>query len=149
MGVAKKFKTRAMQRGIYLEKCVLKELENVIGTNIESSGFIILKEYGVIGASPDGIISDAVIEIKCPTSEQSFGRYINPKGQVAKKFLAQIHLQMLARNVKRGLFCVAKPDFEHSKQLTVINVNYDDEFLKTVLDNALEFWKTNVFSFVT
>ncbi|KAJ8963991.1 hypothetical protein NQ314_005203 [Rhamnusium bicolor] len=105
----------SMNRGIRLEKAVLKELEKDINTRIDVSGFIILQKFGILGASPDGVTKDSVVEIKCSVSEQNFSRYIDSNGEISKKYLAQVNLQMLSKNLKKGIFCVAHPDFETSK----------------------------------
>ena len=74
--------------GKTLEKVVINELKNKLNINIKNVGFIILKEYGVVGASPDGITEDSVIEIKCPISEISFSRYVNSKNKIARKIFS-------------------------------------------------------------
>lgn len=145
MGVTKQFETAAMKRGITLEKRVIKELEKKISGTIRSSGFNILKKYGVIGASPDGITDDSVVEVKCPISDTSFSRYINNEGKITKKFLAQINLQMLSANVNKGIFCVADPEFENNKKITTVHVEFDSEFTEHVINCALDFWKANIF----
>ena len=50
---------------------------NHLGVSVENCGFIILPEYGWLGASPDGIVRDptseqpcGIIEIKCPYSKR-------------------------------------------------------------------------------
>lgn len=145
MGVSKKFDTPAMKRGRNLEKNVISELEKKLNIKVKQVGLIILKDYGVIGASPDGVTQDSVIEIKCPVSEKSFSRYINYKNEIAKKYLAQINLQMLAKGVKKGIFCIAHPDFETTKKITVVDVNYDAEFTELLINSAIQFWKNNIF----
>ena len=52
---------------------------------------------------------------------------------------------MLARGVEKGIFCVAHPNFETTKEITVINVKYDEDFTKGLIDSAIHFWKTNIF----
>lgn len=145
IGVAKKFDTVAMKRGKKLEAAVLIEIGKKLKINIQNCGFIIIKDYGVMGASPDGVTEDRVIEIKCPISNKSFKRYINESNEIGKKHLAQINLQMLARNVKKGYFCVAHPDFEETSECTILDVTYDPEFTQNVIECALNFWKNNVF----
>lgn len=145
IGVAKKFENLAMNRGKKLEKSVLIQVKKKLNVNIHNCGFIILKNYGIIGASPDGVTEDAVVEVKCPISEKSFKRYINVKNEIPKKYLAQINLQMLAKNVTKGFFCVAHPDFEETNECTIIEVKYDEEFTENIIECALSFWKANVF----
>lgn len=145
MGVSKKFTSEAMKRGLHLEKLVLKELEKVLETQIQNCGFTILKNAAILGASPDGITGDAVIEIKCPMSEKTVSNYITLNGEIHKKYLAQINLQMHATNRRKGVFCVAHPDFENSKKFTKVHVDYDSEFTEHLMDCAVQFWNNNVF----
>lgn len=145
MGVAKTFQSAQMKRGIDLEKLVIVELEKQFSINVKRSGFIVLKKYGILGASPDGVTEDSVIEIKCPASESAVSRYITSSGEVTKRFQAQINLQMLAKKVTRGIFCVAAPDFETSKKITAVQVKYDSEFTEHIINSAIEFWKSNIF----
>ncbi|KAK5650155.1 hypothetical protein RI129_001184 [Pyrocoelia pectoralis] len=126
-------------------KLVLKELEKVLETQIQNCGFTILKNAAILGASPDGITDDAVIEIKCPMSDKTVSNYIMQNGEIHKKYLAQINLQMHATNRTKGVFCVAHPDFENSKKFTKVVVDYDSEFTKHLMDCAVQFWKNNVF----
>lgn len=145
MGIAKKFQTKQMKRGIDLEKSVIAQLEKERHIVIETTGFTVIKKYGILGASPDGVTADAVVEIKCPASENAFSRYINSKGEVTKTFLTQINLQMMARNVTKGIFCVAAPDFENSKKITTVDVKYDAEFTEHIINCAIDFWKSYVY----
>lgn len=145
MGVSKKFTSESMKRGLRLEKLVLKELEKVLVTHIQDCGFTIIKNAAILGASPDGITDDAVIEIKCPMSEKTVSNDITPNGEIHKRYLAQINLQMHATNRRKGVFCIAHPDFEHSKKFTKVLVDYDSEFTEHLMDCAVQFWKNNVF----
>lgn len=79
----------AMTGGKKLEKLVLLEVQKQIKAKVNSCGFIILKKYGIIGASPDGLTEDAVIEVKCPISNKTFENYRNKKNEINKKFLSK------------------------------------------------------------
>ncbi|KAK3877365.1 hypothetical protein Pcinc_017920 [Petrolisthes cinctipes] len=95
IGATKLKDTAAMQRGRELEPKVLLELEKQIGC-IKQSGVIFYRDLPVLGASPDGITSDgmAIVEVKCPTSEKSFRRYIKKDGTPAAKQVAQVQMLM-------------------------------------------------------
>ena len=69
IGVSKLRDTKAMERGRVLEKQVLGELEKKYGT-FQSSGLLLSKVEPLIGASPDAINEDFVVEIKCPSKEK-------------------------------------------------------------------------------
>ena len=65
----------------------------------------------MLGASPDGIGSDYILEIKCPSSEKTVADYLS-KGNINKRCKGQINLQMLAAGKSKGLLVVADPEFE-------------------------------------
>lgn len=54
-----------MQWGRQHESDALRELECVLKKSIKRSGLWI-SESGVLGASPDGLVDDCVVEAKCP-----------------------------------------------------------------------------------
>ncbi|XP_054723113.1 uncharacterized protein LOC129233057, partial [Uloborus diversus] len=70
-----KFKLNAaIKRGTLLEKDVLNELKKR-HRSIKPSGFLMNADYPFVGASPDGVTKDFVVEIKCPSTEQTMGTY--------------------------------------------------------------------------
>ena len=71
-------------------------------------------DHPVFGASPDGISSTHVLEIKCPVSAKTKLNYINAKGEIVEKVKSQIQLQMAFSGRRMGILCVADPDFEKS-----------------------------------
>ncbi|XP_072934877.1 uncharacterized protein [Epargyreus clarus] len=62
--------TAAMRRGSNLELSVQKRVSDKLNVKISRCGVYICQEYPMIAASPDGIMRDAIIEIKCPTTEK-------------------------------------------------------------------------------
>ncbi|CAG4992617.1 unnamed protein product [Parnassius apollo] len=69
MGGYKVPETRAIQRGKRLENLVKKEVEVELDVKIKDCGFVLVS--GIIGASPDGITDNYVVEVKCPSKESS------------------------------------------------------------------------------
>lgn len=133
--------TPAMKRGRQLEDFVRTTLEMEYG-KIERCGLAISQTYPKLAASPDGILkNDTIIEIKCPTSENTFKNYINNK-KITEN--AQVQLQMFAMGFKKCLFCVADSDFENNKRVEVIKIDYDEQFVNTIMQKLVDFWKTNV-----
>ncbi|KAJ8915458.1 hypothetical protein NQ315_003221 [Exocentrus adspersus] len=111
IGSRKVKQTKAMARGINLEKSVIVAVEEKLHMKLKPCGIILIKRYPIFGASPDAITDEFVVEIKCPTKEKTVTNYIK-NNQIVNKYKAQIHLQMLATEKKKGLFCVADPNFE-------------------------------------
>lgn len=56
-----------------------------------------------------------------------------------------MYLQMLATGTTKGLFCIADPAFETNEKVTIIKLNYDAQYIHTIIDKAIDFWKGNIF----
>lgn len=139
IGASKIKDTAAMARGRELEKKVLAELKHYMSdVKIENCGLFLNTEFPIIGASPDGLGSDFVIEIKCPKTEKAAKKYINSSNVIAKRYLGQIHLQMFLTKRKRAYFCVAHHDFETSKAFTMACIEFDENFIADLLEKCME-----------
>ncbi|CAG9765762.1 unnamed protein product [Ceutorhynchus assimilis] len=68
---AKVFQTEAMKRGLNLEEAVLKVLARDTSQTFRRSGLFLSKECPVIGANPDAINEQFVVEIKSPQVPQA------------------------------------------------------------------------------
>lgn len=144
IGVRKMKTTKAMERGIKLEAAVINAVEEKLHIVVEKTGLIINPQYPIFGASPDGICNDFVVEIKCPISEVTFLNYIKD-GNITNKYKAQVHLQMFLAKKKKALFCVAKPNFENSKEFEQVYVDFDEDFFESIKNYAEMFWKNCIF----
>ena len=54
-------------------------------------------------------------------------------------------LQMHAVNKQKGLFCVEDPKYEQNKILNIVWVDYNETFLRPLLEQASTFWKPSIF----
>lgn len=143
---SKKLKdTEAMKRGRNLERLIIKEVEKRIGEKIMNTGLLLNKEYPVIGASPDGVCTRFAIEIKCPFSERAFSRYKTKENKIAAKYMTQVQIQMHFSKKTSALFCIAHPDFESTKNLTIIEVVYDEAYCKNIIGMCNAFWESAIF----
>ncbi|KAF9793822.1 hypothetical protein SFRURICE_010215 [Spodoptera frugiperda] len=95
--------THAMKRSRKLESSVIKTVQNILKKRVKPCGLFLSPQYPMIAASPDGICKDAVIEVKCPTSENTETNYIR-NGNISEKYLAQIQLQMFVTKMRKGYF---------------------------------------------
>ncbi|XP_011859043.1 PREDICTED: uncharacterized protein LOC105556559 [Vollenhovia emeryi] len=114
IGASKVHETTAMLRGKNLEK-VLVEVERKLNIRIKGAGLYLLPNYPVLGASPDGITNEYIVEIKCPLNEKTLEKFLSKDKIINPKYIPQMHLQMLATGKEKGLFCVADLAFEKSK----------------------------------
>ncbi|KAJ8678419.1 hypothetical protein QAD02_014206 [Eretmocerus hayati] len=139
----------AMKRGRELEGQVIASLGEFLTQKYKESpvrkcGLILSKEYPVLGASPDGMINVAVIEIKCPAEEKTVRNYYDGV-KITNKYKAQIQLQMLFAQKSEGYFCIADPKFETNKKVTIIEGEFNKDFIMRVVTQAMEIWKSAVF----
>ncbi|XP_072387374.1 uncharacterized protein [Diabrotica undecimpunctata] len=130
----------AMQRGKRLENDVRREVEKIKNINIKKCGLFLLSEYPLLGASPDGITEDHIIEIKCPMKNKNLTKYIN-SNNLTPKCEAQVQLQMHFAKKRKAYFCIAHDDFETSKQVDVFEVFYNEEYCKNLIKQCTLFWK--------
>lgn len=144
IGATKIYDNIHMERGRRMEKLVIAEIEKQLKLKVEKSGILLIPSLPILGASPDGIGNNFILEVKCPSSEKTIKNYL-PKGQISAKCKGQINLQMLAAEKKKGLFCVADPNFENNKQFTFVWIEYDEKFTYNMIEKAVNFWKEHIF----
>ena len=128
LGIDKKYDNFLMERGRNLEEKVLKVVKKKPNKIIHKSGLILIEKVPLFGASPGGIIQGFPVEVKCPGSFKTYQNYIS-NGKLKDKYKAQIMLQMYAMNQKKGLFCIADPEFQKNKSVEMLWVDWDEKFL--------------------
>lgn len=102
------------------------------------------KDYPIFGASPDAVSTDFCIEIKCPSKDKTVEFYIKD-GNIMKKPFAQIQLQMFLANKRKGLFCVASPNFENNMEVSIHEICLDETFCVKIMEQTAKFWKKAIF----
>ncbi|GBM95521.1 hypothetical protein AVEN_161419-1 [Araneus ventricosus] len=136
--------TAAMTRGQKLEKKVRKEVEKIKKIQIHKCGFRTSPEYPVMGASPDGISNEFVVEIKCPSTEKTVNNYVK-NNIITEKYKVQVQMQMFFWKKKQALFCIAAADFETSKEVNILTVDFDEQYCLDILKKCIIFWKNAIF----
>ncbi|XP_053665685.1 uncharacterized protein LOC128714830 [Anopheles marshallii] len=142
MGVSSGF-SFAMKRGTDLEGHVLVELRKEY-PGLRNAGLMLDPNCPWMGASPDGICDEFVLEIKCPYTAKTHACYVDVN-KLAPKYYAQIQLQMHVTQRKKALLAVAAPDFEKTKQITKVWINYNKMYVDEVIESAFDYWCKAVF----
>lgn len=141
--------THQMQRGLRLEKEVLSVASKILNKTFTPSGLLLKRAYPAIGASPDAVGTNCVVEIKCPSSQKTVKNYLDPKKNsgLTNKCYYQIQVQMYMKRVQFGYFVVADPDFETTKKVTIKKVRYNPRpwVTKRVMEKAMDYWCENIF----
>lgn len=136
--------TAAMKRGRILEAEVRKTVSSMLGKKIKNCGLLLVKGYPMLAGSPDGIYKDTIVEIKCPISATTAKNYIK-NGKPTNKYYAQVQMQMFLTGFKKGIFCVADADYSTNKKVEIINVDFDEDYIRDLLEYLVKFWKANVY----
>jgi putative phage-type endonuclease len=131
---------QAMQDGIDREEAARSLYELKYGI-VKEVGFIDHPTIAMSGASPDGIIADGdgVLEIKCPIETTHTNTLMTDK--VPSKYIPQIQWQMAVTGARFAHFVSYNPNFPDNMVLFVKQVDRDDEYIKTLVDEIITFLK--------
>lgn len=137
----------AMQRGLSLQSQVIDVVSQRLTTYLSKSGLILDAQNPIIGASPDAVAHNFVVEIKCPLRHENINYYVYPNSKSLRpKFYSQIQIQMYLKKVQYGFFVIACPNFEYSRDVNkMIRIDYNHEYTKKIIYDATVFWKENIF----
>lgn len=146
IGASRLKDTDAMKRGRKLEHCVLNKVKKILG-KINLTGIFLTAKDPVMGASPDGISEDgqSIVEVKCPTTQKNFRKYVKTDGSVTAKHVAQVQMLMHITCRKKAFFCVAHPDFELTKNVKIVKILYDPVYSEDLVLKCQNFWEKTVF----
>lgn len=135
----------AMQRGTNLEDKVFNVLKKEMSShNLKKCGIYLDPFLPNMAASPDGIADTFVLEIKCPATPKTYAEYICVE-RLQRKYYGQIQLQMHITKRKRALLGVADLHFERNKKVTKVWIDYDEEYVNDLIDEANAFWINAIF----
>jgi predicted phage-related endonuclease len=127
-----------MQRGTELEPQVRAMLELDKGFDVELVGFIKMNDD--IGSSTDGLIGeDAVLEIKCPKHTTHLDYLLDSNGLYAD-YKTQVQGELFVTGRSKAYLCSFHPDFPSGKDLIVLEIARDEDFIKQI--------EIDVFTFV-
>ena len=127
-----------MARGNELEEVAISMYELEKGVETSVIGFVEHNEY--VGASPDRVVEDGLIEVKCP-NDVNFLKILLEK-KIDSKYEWQMQMQMFVTGKKWVDFVAYNPNFE--KSLFIKRVNIDpvkQEKLKIGIETGIEMIK--------
>jgi predicted phage-related endonuclease len=114
------YQSSAMRRGTVLEPIAIKEFERDAGTDVLTVGFVTNTIYPNAGYSPDGIVGDTLLEVKCLNGDRHENLIA---GNIPLEYLAQIHLGMVICELEKARLLAFNPEYE--QQLTILDIEYD------------------------
>ena len=104
---------------------------------VEEVGFIPHPTIEWAGASPDGVVGDGLVEIKCPESKGMIEALLTKK--VPQKYFTQMQFQMACTGKKWCDYVVFDPRMPPKAQLFVTRVDRDDEYIAEIEAEIVKF----------
>lgn len=134
--------TPAMRWGTEYEDTAREQYELAKDVKVMDCPFMPMKGYEeFVGGSPDGRLStlDRIIEIKCPynpTVHIEHCKWSKPEDLKAgnPQYYAQVQLNMEITGTKICDFISYSPLFRNGLDLHILEVPYDEEFMKTLME---------------
>ena len=143
-------RTAAILHGRMYESVAVEKFEAKWGISTKECGLFICEEYPQLAASPDRIVDeDTILEVKCPYAHKDKAicsatvPYLKSNGGTltlneSHNYYYQVQGQMLCSKRKRCLFVIYS-----FKDLVMIEIQRDDQFIKSMLDKLNFFYKSH------
>jgi len=117
----------AMEWGTQTEPQARVAYEVKTGNFVDQVAFIDHPTIAGFGCSPDGLVGENLIEIKCPNSATHW-EYFKAK-EPPKKYFIQMQAQMAVTGAKWCDFVSFDPRMPERSQLLIVNVPRDEAFI--------------------
>ena len=121
------FTNAAMEWGTEQEPFARMAYEAHTGTFVKEVGFLDHPTIEGFGCSPDGIVGEGLIEIKCPNTANHIETVLENK--VPSKYIPQMQCQMACTGAKWCDFVSFDPRLPEDLQLFVVRVERDQEYI--------------------
>jgi putative phage-type endonuclease len=134
------FENNAMRWGTETEPYARSAYEAVTGVLVQEVGFIDHPTIEWAGASPDGLVNDGLLEIKCPTTTKHIQYLL--ANEVPEQYKPQMCWQMLCTGRAWCDFVSYDPRLPEELQIFIKRFEPTTEELQTIQQKAIDFLKT-------
>ena len=131
------FSSQSMDWGTETEPLARAHYEAITGVFVDEVGYVPHPTIKHAGASPDGVVGDGLLEIKCPNTKTHFEYLLN--GEVPNKYKPQMAWQMACTGAKWVDFVSFDPRAPEGLQYFQIRYERDDEYIKMLEDEVVKF----------
>jgi len=128
--VGESFTNAAMEWGTEQEPFARMAYEAHTGTFVKEEGFVDHPTIEGFGCSPDGIVGEGLIEIKCPNTANHIETVLENKAP--SKYIPQMQCQMACTGAKWCDFVSFDPRVPEDLQLFVVRVKRDQEYIDSM-----------------
>ena len=131
------FTNAAMEWGTATEPMARIAYEIAKEVLVEQVGFIEHPTIAMFGCSPDGLVHDGMIEIKCPNSATHIEYLTDNKAPA--KYINQMQCQMAVTGRKWCDFVSFDPRLPEDLQLFIVRVERDQKYIDSMEVEVVEF----------
>lgn len=124
------FTNAAMEWGTKTEPLARVAYEVAKGCFVEQVAFVDHPSIEWFGCSPDGLVGEGLIEIKCPNSSTHIEYLMDDKPP--SKYIPQMQCQMAVTGAKWCDFVSFDPRLPDDLQLFVVRLERDEEYIKAM-----------------
>ena len=124
------FTNAAMEWGTLTEPKARVAYEAELGVFVSQIAFVDHPSIINFGCSPDGLIDDGLIEIKCANSSTHIEYLMD--GKPPAKYIPQMQCQMAVTGAKWCDFVSFDPRLPDDLQLFVVRLERDEEYIKAM-----------------
>ena len=131
------FTSTAMQWGIETEAQARLTYQFSTDAEVQEVGFVDHPAVEMSGASPDGVVGEGLLEIKCPNTSTHLDTLIG--GKVPKKYITQMMWQMACMEKEWCDFVSFDPRLPEAMQMFVARVHYDKDVVADMENEVVKF----------
>ena len=131
------YKNDAMAYGTANEQTARTAFEVAHNVFVDQVAFVDHPTIKDFGCSPDGVIGDSLLELKCPYQSAVHWSYF--KDGCPSKYYTQIQAQMSCTGAKSVWFVSFDPRMPTRSQLYIEEVLREEEFIKKLEDEVKQF----------
>jgi putative phage-type endonuclease len=128
--IGESFTNAAMEWGTEQEPFARMAYEAHTSTFVKEEGFVDHPTIEGFGCSPDGIVGEGLIEIKCPNTANHIETVLENKAP--SKYIPQMQCQMACTGAKWCDFVSFDPRLPEDLQLLVVRVERDQEYIDSM-----------------
>lgn len=135
---AQRYQNAAMAWGVECEPLALAAYQEYTGREVVAAGFCLHPELEYVGASPDGLMLDRGLEIKCPFNTAN---HINTiLGGMPPEHMAQLQCGMWVCDLPAWDFVSFDPRLPGHMALHIETILRDDAFIANMATECEKFW---------
>jgi putative phage-type endonuclease len=131
------FSNAAMEWGTEQEPFARMAYEAQTGNFVKEVGFVDHPVISMFGCSPDGIVDEGLIEIKCPNTSTHIETVLDNKAP--SKYIPQMQCQMSVTGAKWCDFVSFDPRVPDDLQLVVVRVERDQDYIDSMEAEVKQF----------